>query len=193
MNTRNTSDDQEKFKEAGEQAARVLGEFVSMANEFSRRFEKDFDSRADSRSQQTQDRSSTQDNDGYKATDYLNELGDAASSAIGGFANGFRALETGNDDRREWGGQRSAEWLDQAAELLKQKSPAEFFDKLKGYGEHASAERQGESVHSARQEKLHKIFSDRAELEALTEDQFEELHEFMQANYKAALHLVRKR
>ena len=63
MNTRNTSDDQEKFKEAGEQAARVLGEFVSMANEFSRRFEKDFDSRADSRAQQTQDRSSTQDND----------------------------------------------------------------------------------------------------------------------------------
>lgn len=41
MDSRHTSD-QQKFKDAGEQAARVIGEFMSLANDFSKRFENGF-------------------------------------------------------------------------------------------------------------------------------------------------------
>jgi len=196
MNTSDTSGDQDKFKEAGEQAARVLGEFVSIANDFSRRIEKEFDSHRDAvrpSPSETQTHSDSQSSNSHNATDYLHELSDAASSAMGGFANGFR---TGNQDRGEWSGQRSAEWMDQAAELLKQRNPADFFDTLKGYCESPGAAQQDDSEQtrlSSRQEQLNQIFSDRAALDDLTESQFEELLEFMQSNYKAALQLVGKR
>jgi len=86
--------------------------------------------------------------------------------------------------------------MDQAAELLKQRNPADFFDTLKGYCESPGAAQQDDSEQtrlSSRQEQLNQIFSDRAALDDLTESQFEELLEFMQSNYKAALQLVGKR
>jgi len=202
MNTDNTSDDRDKFKEAGEQAARVVGEFFTMAGEFSRRFEENFDQHRESANQHdhrrttgyNDKRTEKLDEDWRKAKDYLNNAGDAAGAALDGFASGIKKGSANDAGRRagEWSGQRSAEWMDQASDLLRQTNPADFFDKLKTYCE-PTGEQTKTSATSARHEKLNELFSDQEALGALTDQQFEELFEFMQSNYQAALQLVRNR
>ena len=82
--------------------------------------------------------------------------------------------------------------MDQASDLLRQTNPADFFNKLKTYCE-PTQRQTAASATSARREKLNGLFTDQESLDALTDQQFEELFEFMQSNYQAALQLVRKR
>jgi len=86
MNTSDTSGDQDKFREAGEQAARVLGEFVSIANDFSRRIEKEFDSHRDAvrpGPSETQTHSDSQSSNSHNATEVVLRMASEPVTRIG--------------------------------------------------------------------------------------------------------------
>lgn len=217
MNARKPSDDQEKFREAGEQAARVIGDFVSIAGDFSRRLEGDFTRRYRSPDEpaydehevnsEQQEAHARDEKNHQKAKDTLHELSEAAGSAIDAFASGLKAERStrrnsqhSHDWPEERSGQGPVEWLDQISDLLKQGKAAEFFDRLKDSYEPATnrstgqpdAHHKSESVNrlSHRQEKLNGLFSDQETLDALTDQQFDELLAFVKSNYQSALQLV---
>ncbi len=234
MNSRHYSDKQ-KYKEAGEQAARVIGEFMSIANDLSRKFgdgspehipandntvhksyseSGNVDSTSNHRN--TDDVHNSATDEFQQAGEYLRELREAAGYSIDGFAramnrqnaaNKIESVEAGHDVFPN-------DWLDQISALLKQNDPMGFFDKLRSlYDANNSSEesadsnsrdqfrnkasddydsRVASSVTSSRRAKLNEIFTDET-LEDLSDEQFEELSDFIKTNYLAALQLVGRR
>ena len=153
--------DQQKYKDAGEQAARVVSEFMSIANDFSRRFGSGFSehnpanddsshnsycgSRTRSTTAGSADASSgtdsTTDNSAQynaaeqfkQAGEYLRELREAAGYSIDGFAEAMNRQNAATKIKSVEAGHDvfPNAWLDQISALLKQNDPAEFFDKLR--------------------------------------------------------------
>ena len=151
MNSRHNSD-QQKYRDAGEQAAHVIGEFMSIANDFSRRFGGGFPEpgpaneeshksyRGSHDADSTTTDSTSDDRTTYNAADgiqqageYLRELREAAGYSIDGFAQAMNrqnaatkieSVEAGRDVFPK-------DWLEQISALLKQNDPIEFIDKLR--------------------------------------------------------------
>jgi len=242
MDSRHTSD-QQKFKDAGEQAARVIGEFMSLANDFSKRFENGFCDPESTRANGAREKygdhrnpgnSSANNSNAYgaearearaeraandiadefqNAGDYLRELREAAGYTVDSFA---RAMNRHNATQKIKSVEAGREvfpndWLDQISALLKQNDPTEFFDKLRNLYEpehahdHEEQHKRNNSdsfnegkpqsayaIASARREKLNEIFTDET-LSSLSDNQFEELSDFIKTNYLAALQLVRNK
>ena len=157
MNSRHDSD-QQKYKDAGEQAARVIGEFMSIANDFSRKFGGGFSEHnpandntvhkshnescsADSTSKHrgTDNTHSSATDEFQRAGEYLHELREAARYSIDGFAramnrqNATNKIESVESVESVEAGRDTFpnDWLDQISALLKQNDPMEFFDKLR--------------------------------------------------------------
>ena len=143
MNSRHHSD-QQKYKDAGEQAARVVGEFMSIANDFSRRFSSGFsepnpanDDKAHnhySESRNSNNRTQYNATEEFKqAGEYLRELREAAGYSIDGFAQAMNRQNAANKIESVEAGRDvfPNDWLDQISALLKQNDPMEFFDKLR--------------------------------------------------------------
>jgi len=145
MNTGHNSDDKQKYNDAGEQVARVISEFVSLAGEFSKKFEQTaeqvagqhqnprYTADADS-NHKTHDANNPESVDQvWKAAgDYLQELRLAAGYTIDGFAKAMN--QQGADDTI-----RAAEegrelfpmaWLEQASKVLNENDPREFIDTM---------------------------------------------------------------
>jgi len=136
MNSRHNSD-QQKYKDAGEQAAHVIGEFMSIANDFSRRFGGGFPEPGPANEEShksyrgSHDADSTSDDRAtynaaegiQQAGEYLRELREAAGYSIDGFAQAMNrqnaatkieSVEAGRDVFPK-------DWLEQISALLKQK------------------------------------------------------------------------
>ncbi len=166
MDSRHTSSDKQRFTEAGEQAARVIGEFMSFANEFSKRLDGGFDTVASGNSESRQRHSSrkpfdknTRDESGRQADyeksdhryqsdeawkeagDYLRELREAAGYTIDGFARAMNRQDARTTVEAAEAGREvfPDEWFDQAVEVLRHRDPLEFFDRLRGLYEPVAA------------------------------------------------------
>jgi len=207
MNSRHDSD-QQRYSQAGEQAARFINELVSIAGEFSKKFDPDFNRSGDvsdtvsSASKEYRSSGGSADewqkDEWNRAGEYLREMREAGGYTIDGFA---RAINRHDAERTIEAAEAGAEifpthWLQQASELLKQSDPNEFLDKLRNcYADdrqtHYGADKVND-VQSSRQQQLASVFSDSDALEGLTESQFEQLRGFMQSNYQSALKLVRE-
>ncbi len=234
-----SNNDKQRYTEAGEQAAQIIGEFVSMAGEFSRRIEENFGasandhrhpSHASHQANPGQDqpdpshlnhgrsKDSRSSDSWTHAGDYLRELREAAGLTIEGFADALNQRDAANTIKGIESGRVEfpTQWLDKAAEILKQGNPAEFFDTLKNCYDQSqnstvastgktdsstdiAAEQIDELSGSApgdrkstqtRAEKLASIFSDQQVLDELTDEKFDELSRFMQSSFASALQLV---
>lgn len=155
MDSRHSSD-QQKFKDAGEQAARVIGEFMAMANDFSKRFESGFSGQQapeyESRYQRKGDetayskskaeytgqnnnwhRQNQHTDDWQTAGEYLRELRETAGYTIDSFAKAMNRQNAASKIKSVEAGRDvfPNDWLDQISALLKQNDPMEFFEKLR--------------------------------------------------------------
>jgi len=149
MNEGHNSDDKQKYNDAGEPVARVLSEFVSLAGEFSKKFEQTAEQVAGQHQNSRYTTNSSSVDKGpaedqtvngpesvdqvWKAAgDYLQELRLAAGYTIDGFAKAMN--QQGADDTI-----RAAEegrelfpmaWLEQASKVLNENDPREFIDTM---------------------------------------------------------------
>ncbi len=134
MNARNSN--QQKYSNAAEQAGRVIGEFISIADDFSKRFESELSAKGRScRSANTNDgsRNGTRDDSGdgsgndakaYKKTSdsasYSNTGKDYRNKGFGDGrdASGFDKadLESENHDAGEYAGENPGEYLRELSE-----------------------------------------------------------------------------
>ncbi len=219
MDSRHTSDNNQRYTDAGEQAARVIGEFISMATEFSRKLDDGINSATKAKYSEPENgghsAASTEENHAHehieehfneqmqKAGEYLRELREAAGYTIDGFAKAMNRENASSTVEAAEAGREvfPQEWFDQAVAVLQHRDPLEFFDKLRKCYEPASEEPSACSDKvsgvtdkiTARREKLHALFANNQDLADLTDSQFEELASFMQANFDAALQLVSKK
>ena len=178
MNSGHNSD-QQRYTNAGEQAAQFIGEFMSIANDFSRRFGDSFsesnpanepsndDPSRESRGRTCNTRSKTTDSadggtanhtthsaaEGFQqAGEYLREMREAAGYSIDGFAKAMNRQNAVTKIESVEAGREEFpnDWLDQISALLKQNDPMEFFDKLRSlYDVEQSAEESPDNVHGA--------------------------------------------
>jgi len=148
MNSRHNSD-QQKYKDAGEQAAHVIGEFMSIANDFSRRFGAGFsehnpandDTSRESTGGSCNTRSKSADSTSHNASDhgqsshrpynaaegfqqageYLREMREAAGYSIDGFAKAMNRQNAATKIESVEAGRDvfPKDWLDQISTLLK--------------------------------------------------------------------------
>ena len=200
MNSRHNSD-QQKYKDAGEQAARVIGEFMSLANDFSRRFGSGFSERnpANDDTQRnrygefgnnysTTDRSTAGDSasdnrsEGFQqAGEYLRELREAAGYSIDGFAQAMNRQNAASKIESVEAGRDAfpTDWLEQISTLLKQNEPGEFFDKLRSLydAEPAESDSANSTHHAEASHKTSAVVSKRREKlnEIFSDDTLEDL------------------
>ncbi len=148
MNTRNTNN--QRYKEAGEQAGRVINDFISIADELARRFADEIPatqkpaqksarhnagvadpeySNADSSSGSA---ANDQEPEWQRAGEYLRELREAAGYTVDGFATAINRPGAARKMKTVEQGLETlpAEWLDQISALLKQQDPQAFTNKL---------------------------------------------------------------
>ncbi len=160
MDSRHTSSDKQRYTEAGEQAARVIGEFMSFANEFSKKLdsvasggseagERHATSRQDGGHAHTgsasedESRRQPRHEGGHnryqadvawrEAGDYLRELREAAGFTIDGFAKAMNREDARSTVEAAEAGREvfPKDWFDQAVEVLRHRDPLEFFDRLR--------------------------------------------------------------
>jgi len=146
MNAGHNSDDKQKYNDAGEQVARVLSEFVSLAGEFSKKFEQTaeqfgehqtnrYTASADSdRAHRQPDSPNPESADQvWKAAgDYLQELRLAAGYTIDGFAKAMNQQGADDTIRAAEAGRElfPRAWLEQASKVLNENDPREFIDTM---------------------------------------------------------------
>jgi len=151
MNAGHNSDDKQKYNDAGEQVARVLSEFVSLAGEFSKKFEQTaeqvagqhqnnrYTTDAESRhvdkgheEDQTVNRPESVDQVWKAAGDYLQELRLAAGYTIDGFAKAMNQQGADDTIRAAEAGRElfPMAWLEQASKVLNENDPREFIDTM---------------------------------------------------------------
>lgn len=157
MNARNSN--QQKFSDAGEQAGRVISEFISLADDFSKRFEKEFSAtsqscrasrgdtdfasntaggeahqRSEYENTSGSQESANLENEWRNAGEYLRELREAAGYTVDGFARAMNRQGAARKIKSVEEGRElfPEDWLDQMSALLKQNDPMEFFERLRG-------------------------------------------------------------
>ena len=174
MNTHRTSNEKERYTDAGEQPAsqmgRVIGEFVSIANDFSRQFDRGSKSAnnsvdVNSATDRGVDKESQSESNQYHSTqdwqqvaETLRQLREAAGDAIEGFANTLNHHDTQS---------RTTNETDNVVEA-------------------------GSDISIVRQRELHAVFEGQNALEELSDEQFQQLLKFVRGNYESALELVKK-
>ena len=164
MNTHRTSNEKERFTEAGEQAARVVSEFLSIASEFSQKFDrgstdannsvdKPFSAHRDGQSESHQHRPNQEWQD---LAETLSHLREAAGGAMESFANTINQRDT----------------------------------QSRTSNVHVNVAEANVDLAATRQQELSAVFSDRKALESLSDEQFQQLLNFVRSNYESALELV---
>ncbi len=199
----------EQFEKAGEQAAQVLGRFVSLAaelsNEFTRKADNDFQ-----QSKEAEDQKSDAGNVDIlrEAGEELQKMREAAGYTLDSFAAALKTEinRTDIDDSDVVVKVEAAEsgreplprdWLSQVAALLNSRDPKQFADRTQrshdahdASGGNFSSESQGESMQAVRARKFSAIFEGDDDLTDCTEDQFNKLLGFVEKNYLEAKNLV---
>lgn len=208
--TNRESYNRDQFEKAGEQAAQVLGRFLSIAtefsNEFNRKGEPDFKRHAE-------DKKSGNGNADIlrEAGEELQKMRETAGYTLDSFAQALKKEMNRSDidesevvdkvEAAESGqGPLPGDWLKQVAELLNSGDPQQFFDRMqKGNASHQNSVQSGrdqssvdqsELLQSQRLKKFAAVFENDDELAACTDEQFEKLLGFVEKNYKEAKNLL---
>lgn len=231
--------DREQFEKAGEQAAQVLGRFMSVATEFANQFghqgdrEDDLNAPHKNRASHKSEPSTNRERSGAHeqwtrensetlrdAGEHLQKMREAAGYTLDSFS---RALEKEFSDKNidtvEVVGRVAAaeagrealpiDWLNQVSSLLRSGDAARFFEKLQqSYPAPASKDHAKNddcapdnstadssvysSAASGRVSRFSAIFEGDAELDSLTEAQFESLLGFVEKSYRDAKELIAK-
>jgi len=141
-----------------------------------------------------------------RAGEYLRELCEAAGFTIDGFAASINRAGAAETIRSVEGGRDvfPREWIHQVSALLKQNDPLEFVASLRSLYDQEyraandSADKNSEAgvkvlsenvVVQQRKQKLGDIFTD-DQIESLSDEQFEELYNFVAMNYQSAISLI---
>lgn len=208
--TNRESYNREQLEKAGEQAAQVLGRFMSIATEFSNEFNRKNDP----------DRKWSGDTDSKKpasgnadvfreAGEELQKMREAAGYTLDSFAEALkREMNRPDIDESDVvvkveaaeSGQEPlpGDWLSQVATLLGSGDPLQFFERLqKGVERHSSASssdqnnvQQSDVIQAKRVEKFSALFENDSELATCSDEQFEKLLSFVEKNYHEAKNLL---
>lgn len=189
MTTRNTQNN-ESFEHTSEQAARLVGQFVSMANSFGQSFRESINNAAESGDSASQNNRSEairnagqrvrkmREAAGYSAADFAAALRSPSASAdrISAFEDGLTSFPR--------------EWLARAAEVLKPDDPLAFYELFRDC--YPDAERTPDTAESVttRTEQLQAIFANDTDIDSLSEAQFDALRDLLEQHYIAAKKLL---
>lgn len=206
--TNRESYNREQFERAGEQAAHVLGRFMSIASGLSAEFNRNTDSSADG--QYKPDQSADGNDVLREAGEQLQKMREAAGYTLDSFANALKseidqpdiaAVDVVTKVKAAESGKEPLpnDWLSQMSTLLGG-DPVQFFEQLRN-SDRAEASTKasavGDSVPTSQQstgsqraKQFSALFENDADLESCTDEQFEKLLGFVEKNYKEAKNLV---
>lgn len=197
----------EQFEKAGAQAAEVLGRFVNFAAELGREFgngqnDQQTSRTADASSKKTGTTGTTGDAEEIirEVGERLRELRETAGYTIDGFANALEkelnaAPVAKTIDAVEAGRQAPpGEWVQAISTLLGSNEVKKLFEQL---GVSAANTEPADatvkrSPTASRVGRLSAVFSDDQSLDALSDDEFEKLVEFMNSSYRQARVMISK-
>jgi transcriptional regulator with XRE-family HTH domain len=172
----------DSFERSSEQAARLVGQFVNMANSFGQSVRESMNTAVSEHAQH---------NDALKqAGSYVRRMRTAAGYSVEDFAEAMGAGRAfGDNITKAENGEAPfpREWLEKAATVLGAKDPVEFYSNFRDCYPEEKPQTDGNRT---RAQQLAALFEDDTALAHLTDAQFTALLQAVQQHYRSARDLI---
>lgn len=183
MTAKNTGSG-DRYERSGEQAAKLVGQFVSMANHFGQSFKQSMNATSSGADQAAGD-----DDNLQRAGRYVRKMRAAAGFSVDDFAQamGIELAQARSkiEDAENGLAPLPREWLAKAADALRVEDPLDFYSHFNGcYPE-------PEPAAVPRAQQLAALFDD-STLDDLSPEQFDALLDAMRQSYQSARQLLRR-